>query len=102
MWEVKIMLKSSKQVKSKRSEVINIRIETSQRDLIDLAASVSGKTRSAFLLDAAYQKAQETLLDRRLFYLDDTQWEAFNQALDADPSDNEALSRLLNHRSPWE
>jgi uncharacterized protein (DUF1778 family) len=95
-------MKVTKQAKSKRSEVINIRIETTQRDFIDVAASVSGKTRSAFMLDAAYQKAEETLLDRRLFYLDEAQWEAFNQALDADPSDNEPLSRLLNHRSPWE
>jgi uncharacterized protein (DUF1778 family) len=95
-------MKVTKQPKTKRSEMINIRIESTQRDLIDLAASVSGKTRSGFMLDAAYQKAEETLLDRRLFYLDEEQWEAFNQALDAEPNDNEALSRLLNQRSPWE
>lgn len=95
-------MKVSKVEKNKRSETINLRIESSQRDLIDLAANVSGKTRTAFMLDAAYQKAQETLLDRRLFYLDETQWEVFNQLLDVSPADNEQLSHLLNHKAPWE
>jgi uncharacterized protein (DUF1778 family) len=97
-----MLMKVTKQEKSKRSEVINIRIEPTQRDLIDIAASVSGKTRSAFMLDAAYQKAQETLLDRRLFCLDDAQWEAFNQALHSSLTDNEKLSNLLHHTAPWE
>lgn len=96
------MKKISQPEKTKRSEVVNLRIKPTQRDLIDLAANLSEKTRSAFILDAAYQKAQETLLDRRLFYLDDTQWQAFNQALDSYPSDNDKLSNLLNHQAPWE
>jgi uncharacterized protein (DUF1778 family) len=95
-------MKISKQDKLKRSEVVNIRIESTQRDLIDIAAKVSGKTRSAFMLDAAYKKAQETLLDRRLFYLDNQQWEIFNQALDSFGDDNDNLSTLLHHKAPWE
>ncbi|WP_017293770.1 type II toxin-antitoxin system TacA family antitoxin [Geminocystis herdmanii] len=95
-------MKVSKIEKNKRSKTINLRIESSQKDLIDLAANVSGKTRTAFMLEAAYQKAQETLLDRRLFYLDETQWEAFNQLLDTSPTDNDKLSHLLNHKAPWE
>ncbi|WP_330202354.1 DUF1778 domain-containing protein [Cyanobacterium sp. Dongsha4] len=95
-------MKVSKVEKNKRSETINLRIESSHKDLIDLAANVTGKTRSAFMLDAAYQKAQETLLDRRLFYLDEKQWETFNQLLETSPADNEQLSHLLNHKAPWE
>lgn len=97
-----MIMKSKKSEKLKRSEVINLRIEPTQRDLIDLAATASGKTRSAFMLDAAYQKAQETLLDRRLFYLDDEQWNAFNQALNSSPNENDQLSNLLQHQAPWE
>jgi len=68
--------------KARRSEVVNMRIEPNQLDLIDAAAAVCGKSRSAFMLDAAYRAAEEALLDRRLFRLSDEQWEAFNQALD--------------------
>jgi uncharacterized protein (DUF1778 family) len=88
--------------KARRSEVVNLRIEPSQRDLIDAAAALCGKTRSAFMLDAAYQAAEETLLDRRVFALNEEQWEAFKQALDNPPAKNEKLAKLLATKSPWE
>ncbi len=88
--------------KDKRSLVINMRVEPNQLDLIDTAASVCGKTRSAFMLDAAYRAAEEALLDWRLFRLNDDQWKAFNQALDMPPEKNEKLHQLLQVKSPWE
>lgn len=91
-----------KTTKAKRSGVVNIRVEPNQLDLIDTAANLSGKTRSAFMLDAAYQAAEQTLLDRRLFFLSDEQWEAFNKALDTPPAKNEKLYQLLQTKAPWE
>lgn len=88
--------------KTKRSEVVNMRVEPNQLDLIDMAASLCGKTRSAFMLEAAYRAAQEALLEQRLFCLSDQQWEAFNKALDASPMNNEQLIQLLQTKSPWE
>jgi len=88
--------------KIKRSAVVNMRIEPNQLDLIDMAASLCGKTRSAFMLDAAYQAAQEAMLARRLFCLSDEQWEAFNKALDTPPTKNETLTQLLQTQAPWE
>ncbi|MBD1925526.1 DUF1778 domain-containing protein [Trichocoleus sp. FACHB-90] len=88
--------------KIKRSEVVNMRVEPNQLDLIDSAASLSGKTRSAFMLDAAYRAAEEALLDRRLFRLSDEQWKAFNKALDTSPTKNEKLIELLQAPTPWE
>jgi len=88
--------------KDKRSLVVNMRVEPNQLDLIDTAASVCGKTRSAFMLDAAYRAAEEALLDWRLFRLNDDQWKAFNQALDKPPEKNEKLHQLLQAKSPWE
>jgi len=88
--------------KAKRSEVVNMRIEPNQLDLIDTAAALCGKSRSAFMLDAAYRAAQEAMLDRRLFCLNDEQWEAFNKALDTPPTKNEKLTQLLQAQAPWE
>ncbi|MFE1748572.1 DUF1778 domain-containing protein [Coleofasciculus sp. H7-2] len=93
---------ADKAEKIKRSEVVNMRVEPNQLDLIDSAASLSGKTRSAFMLDAAYRAAEEALLDRRLFCLSDEQWKAFNQALDTSPTKNEKLIELLQAPTPWE
>jgi uncharacterized protein (DUF1778 family) len=88
--------------KNKRSEVVNMRVEPNQLDLIDTAASLCGKTRSAFMLEAAHRAAEEALLDRRLFRLSEKQWEAFNQALDSPPAKNEKLIQLLQAQTPWE
>lgn len=91
-----------KKSKAKRSELVNMRIEPNQLDLIDTAASLSGKSRTAFILDAAHQAAEQTLLERRLFILNDEQWEAFNKALDAPPAPNERLRQALQKKAPWE
>ena len=93
---------AKKSDKPKRSEVVNIRVEDHQRDLIDAAASLCGKTRSAFMLEAATLAAEEVLLDRRLFVLNEEQWQAFNEALDAPVKKNEKLAKLLAAKSPWE
>lgn len=92
----------NKKTKAKRSELVNMRIEPNQLDLIDTAASLSGKSRTAFILDAAHQAAQQALLEQRLFVLNDEQWEAFNKALDAPPTKNEKLRQLLQAKAPWE
>ncbi|WP_413540313.1 DUF1778 domain-containing protein [Gallibacterium anatis] len=51
-----------------RTAAINLRAEPSQRDLIDYAASLLGKTRSDFMLDAACIYAQNVILDRTVFH----------------------------------
>ena len=85
-----------------RSATVNIRIEPRQRDLIDRAAAALGKSRSAFMLDAAARSAEELLMNRTLFALDADQWKAFNRALDAPPADNPKLRKLMRSKAPWE
>lgn len=68
-----------------RSVVINLRLKSKQRDLIDHAAQTLGKNRSEFLLEAATRAAQEALLDQHLILMTDAQWKKFNAALDAKP-----------------
>ena len=65
-------------------ERIDIRT-TSQvkQTLQEAAAAASHKTVSEFLIDSALTQAAEVLADRRLFLLNDEQWDAFMAALDA-------------------
>jgi uncharacterized protein (DUF1778 family) len=81
---------------------INLRADATSRDLIDRAAEALGKNRSEFMLDAARREATAVLLDQRLFLLDDRAFKRFTAALDAAPSDNARLQRLLRTRAPWE
>ena len=54
-----------------RDAVINLRARPEQRDLIDRAAKLLGKSRSDFVLEAACAKAQSVLPDQIFFRLDD-------------------------------
>ena len=54
----------------RRDAVINVRLPTKLRDLIDRAADIVGKTRSDFILESAQKHAIDVLLDQRLFSLD--------------------------------
>ena len=87
-----------------REAPINIRAKTSQRDLIAMAASLVSKSRTDFLLEVACREAQDILLDQRLFLLNDNQFEAFIEELDAPitPERQARIDNLMNRKSPWE
>ena len=76
-------------------ERISIRATARQRTILLQAAEMTGKTVTAFLLDAAYLEAQRTLADRRLFTLDETRWQQFAEALDRPVTENSRLRALL-------
>lgn len=85
-----------------RTRVINLRTDEARRALIDRAAEALGKDRTEFMLDAATREAQAVLLDRRLFQLDDAAFRRFARALDAPPTANPKLRKLLSTPAPWE
>lgn len=87
---------------SRSSVTINLRARSSQRALIDRAAEALGRNRSEFMLDVACREADNVLLNRRLFTLDNKAYQRFTAALDAPPSENPRLRRLLTTRAPWE
>lgn len=85
-----------------RNAAINIRAREEQRELIDQAATLLGKNRSDFMLEAACEKAQGVMLDQVFFQLDAKKFKQFCQMLDAPARPNEGLDRLLAVKSPWD
>jgi len=85
-----------------RTKVINLRTDEARRALIDRAAEALGKDRTEFMLDAATREAQSVLLDRRVFQLDDAAFRRFTRILDAPPTANPRLRKLLAKRAPWD
>lgn len=84
-----------------RDASINLRALPEQRDLIDQAASLLGKNRSDFMLEAACDKARSVVLDQVFFSLDSDKFSTFNALLDAPRSPNAGLKRLLAVKAPW-
>ena len=84
-----------------RQAVINLRARSEQRDLIDRAAKLLGKSRSDFVLEAACAKAQSMLPDQIFFCLDADKLRQFTKLLDAPPANNPGLERLMAVKAPW-
>lgn len=87
---------------SGKSSRIGLRISPAQERTIKLASEIKGKSASEFILDTAYQAAEQTLLDQRLFMVSKEKFEEFSKLLDRPPMDNEGLKKLFSKPSPWD
>lgn len=81
---------------------LNLRIKPEERDLIDMAAKISGKNRTDFILAAARNAAEETLLERTIFQVTPEAYAEFIALLDAPPQPNERLRKTMQTTPPWE
>jgi uncharacterized protein (DUF1778 family) len=85
-----------------KRETLNLRVKPDDRLLIDRAAKLVSKSRTDFVLDAARRAAEEALLDKTLFRVDQASYAAFLERLDAPPQPNERLRRTMKTQAPWE
>lgn len=65
------------------------------------AASLLGKNRSDFMLEAASERAQAVVLDQVFFSLDADNFKQFTALLDAPVAPNPGLERLMAVKAPW-
>ncbi|AOM98613.1 type II toxin-antitoxin system TacA family antitoxin [Klebsiella pneumoniae] len=80
---------------------LNIRAKEAQRALIDTAAEILHKSRTDFILEMACQAAENVILDRRMFNLNDEQYAEFIDMLDAPVTANPAMEKLLARKPQW-
>jgi len=85
-----------------KRDTLNLRVKPADRELIDRAARLVGKSRTDFLLEAGRRAAEDALLDRKLWRVDSETFDAFVALLDAPPQPNERLRRTMKTRAPWE
>ncbi|MEC4593040.1 MULTISPECIES: type II toxin-antitoxin system TacA family antitoxin [Nitrospirillum] len=80
---------------------VNLRIREDVRRVIDRAAGLRGKTRSDFMIEAAYRAAEDTLLDQALVRVDVDSYRHYLALLDQPPG-GEGFERLMKAPKPWE
>ena len=81
---------------------INLRALEAQKKLIDYAAGLVGKNRSDFILDASCAAAENTVLDKTVFSLGDSQYQEFLKLLEQPAVHNAGLEKLMNIQPAWE
>jgi uncharacterized protein (DUF1778 family) len=77
------------------TEKLDLRLSRSAKRTLEAAASVSRRSLSAFVLESALSRADETLADRRTFVLNKDKWSEFLAALDAPIHPLPRIQRLL-------
>jgi len=93
---------ATKGQQSAKRETLNVRVKPEDRNLIDRAAQLLGKSRTDFLLEAARRAAQDAVLDQTLFRVSPKVYDQFVARLDAPPAPNEKLRRMMATAAPWE
>ena len=85
-----------------RSTNLNLRIRPQDRALISRAAEAENKTVSEFVTAAARREAEDVLLDKTHFVLDEERFAAFVEAIDSPPEENSGLDNLFSRKPIWE
>lgn len=85
----------------RKDEVIQIRASAAAKALIVQAALLKGQKLSEFMLESARQRAEETLLDQRVFVLDPAAHARFLALLDAPPVIESAVKARFARKPPW-
>ena len=84
-----------------RSSRLGLRATPEQETVLRRAAEVAHKSLTDFILDAAYQAAEQTLLDQRLFKVSGSQYQALLKMLDRPEKENPGLADLFSRRPVW-
>jgi uncharacterized protein (DUF1778 family) len=85
-----------------RTARLGLRATPEQEMILRQAAQVRQKTLTDFILESACQAAQDTLLDQRLFLVEDTRYQTLLELLERPAQDNPGLKRLFTEPPPWD
>jgi uncharacterized protein (DUF1778 family) len=88
-------------VASRRDTRVDLRIDDAEKALLKEAAGLTHQSLSAFVLEAARQRAESVIAERRRTVLDDETFDAFVAALDT-PADDPAVRALFATPSLFE
>ncbi len=92
----------TRRTSSVRSGRLGLRTTPVQAALIQRAAEVTQKSITEFVLTSACEKAEQTLLDQRLFLIDDQAWQVFQEVLERPAQARAGLKTLLEEPAIWE
>lgn len=86
----------------RKDEVIQIRASAEAKAVLNRAAALRGQKLSEFMLESARRQAEETILDQRIFFLDDEAHARFLALLDRPPKPSAKMRARFSRKAPWE
>jgi uncharacterized protein (DUF1778 family) len=86
----------------RKDEVIQIRVSAEAKAVLNRAAALRGQKLSEFMLESARRQAEETILDKRTFFLDEKAHARFLALLDSPPRPSAKIRARFHRNAPWE
>jgi len=87
---------------ARRDDLIQIRASATTKAILNRAAALKGQKLSEFMLESARARAEDTILDQRLFVLDTEAHEKFLAMLDSATKPSKALRTMMRRKPAWE
>jgi len=91
-----------KMTSSLKTTKVQLRLRPAQKAVLAHAAKLRQTSLSNFMLEHAYEAAQQVLAEQVDIVLSPAEWEAFCKALDAPPRPIPALKQLLTEASVFD
>ncbi|MGV7961817.1 DUF1778 domain-containing protein [Photorhabdus tasmaniensis] len=88
-------------IENRKNKTLNLRIRQEDRDLINRAAKVKGKTVTEYVLDTIKRDAENTLLEHSFMVVSPEVFDAFVAKLDDPAAPNERIIKTANMKKPW-
>ncbi len=83
-------------------KAVNLRVREDTRALIDKAASIQGRSRTDFMIEAARRAAEDAILDQRVIMVSQESYDHFLAILERPPEVSEELVKLMHTKAPWD
>lgn len=83
-------------------KAVNLRVPEDTCALIDKAASIQGRSRADFMIEAARRAAEDAILDQQVIMVSRESYDHLLAALDRPPVVDEKLVKLLRTKAPWD
>jgi len=87
---------------STSTQVLSVRVSSSERELLSMAAEHERTNLSDFIRRKAVEAAEMDVLERRIVTIPATDWEKFETWLDQPAKEVPALRDLAAHRPAWQ
>lgn len=84
-----------------QKQPINMRVLPEQKTLISQAAELLNMDRTTFILNTVCREAENVLLNQRVFMLEDSTFQEFEELISKPLESDENLINLLSEPSPW-
>ena len=96
------MRQSKPRPTSLKATKIQLRVRPDQKSVLARAAAIRQTSLSHFMLEHAYEAAQQVLAEQVDIVMAPLEWDAFRKALDAPPRSIPALKKLLTQASVFD